>query len=145
MPFVAGNEIDAHCSKCGKDTKHTVIEVHSGIVQVVRCMDCKDQHAYKKPVAYVPPKKKPARSTAKRGTRKKKEPVEVGPPREWMDMVMGKEPEVVKPYTIKETFTLNEIVEHKNFGLGVVTELHPDGKITVAFRESRKKLVHGRS
>lgn len=58
---------------------------------------------------------------------------------------MGREPEAARKYSIKETFDLHDVIEHKNFGYGVVTAVAPDGKIEVAFREGRKKLVHDRT
>lgn len=143
MPFVAGNEIDAFCDRCNKDTPHTVIEVHSGVVQEVRCMHCKDNHRYQRPHSVPKPKKKAAKPRQRRAVKRRKEPA--GPPQEWQDRIMGREPEDAKPYSIKTTFELNDVIEHKKFGFGVVTGLDPEGKIEVAFRENRKILVHGRS
>ena len=143
MPFVAGNDIDAHCEQCSKDTVHIVIEVHAGVVQEVRCKDCKDKHPYKKPHS-IPKPKKTAKKVAKGRRTTKKSAKQIGPPQEWQDKVMGCDPDYTKPYGIKETFELNDIIDHKKFGLGIVTAIDPDGKIEVAFREDRKKLVHNR-
>jgi ribosomal protein L44E len=143
MPFVAGNEIDAFCERCNKDTPHTVIEAHSGLVHEVRCMACKATHRYQRPHSVPKPKKPAAKPRQRRAVKKRAAPA--GPPPEWQDRIMGREPENAKPYSIKTTYDLNDVIEHTKFGFGVVTGLYPDGKIEVAFREALKVLVHGRA
>jgi len=147
MPFVAGNEIQAFCSNCGKDTNNTVIEVHEGLVFTVRCMECKETYQYQRPHGPPRPEKeakppKKPRSTTKRTKKKKAEPA--GPPREWDDLVLGQDPEMFVPYSMKESFQVNDLLLHGKFGQGVVTEVRPDDKIDVAFREGHKILVHQR-
>ncbi len=148
MPFVAGNEIQAFCPTCGRDTDQTVIEVHSGLVLQVRCMTCKEVHPYKRPHGPLRPKKqaKTPRSrprAAKKKTQKAKA-APAGPPKEWDDLVLGKDPELFTPYSMKQTFELNELLVHPKFGQGVVTELRDGNKIEVAFHEGYKTLIHNR-
>ena len=146
MPFVAGNDIDAHCPKCGKDTHHTVMVVHGGLVHEVRCTECRDVHTYKRP--HKPKKPSKAAASAKRTRkkpRKKAAKTEQSSTMEWHERVFGVDQESARPYSIKETFAANDFVVHSKFGLGVVTQLYEDGKLDILFKEGLKKLVHGRS
>jgi hypothetical protein len=108
-------------------------------------MHCKEQHRYQRPHAPPPPARKAATPRAKpRRKAATRKPVEVGPPQEWQDKVMARVPEHARPYSLQETFVVDDIVDHKTFGLGVVTVVAPDRKIEVAFRDGRKKLAHSR-
>lgn len=148
MPFVAGNDIDAHCPRCGRDRTHTVIVVHNGLVQEVRCCECKEVHPYKRPhVEKRPVPEKPARAprTRQPGRPARAEPRVSGPPAAWEEKVIGCDREAVRPYSARDAFSVDDVVSHPKFGLGVVTELQPDGKIDVAFKEGIRRLVHGRA
>lgn len=47
------------------------------------------------------------------------------------------------PYSIKATFKLGDVIQHPNFGVGIVEDVRKGGKISVLFRETEKTLVHG--
>ena len=146
MPFVAGNDIDAHCPSCGRDRTHTVMVAHDGLVQEVRCRECKAVHPYKRPlVSKKPEKPSKAHPRPRAAKPKKAEPKHQGPPQAWEDRVIGCDPEAVRPYSAREAFAIDDVLSHPKFGLGVVTELQPDGKIDVAFKEGLRRLVHGRA
>jgi len=52
----------------------------------------------------------------------------------------GKSP---KPYSPKGQFGKGDVVQHMQFGLGLVEEVRQGGKLLVIFREGEKVLVHG--
>jgi hypothetical protein len=147
MPFVAGNDIDAHCPRCGRDRTHTVMVVHNGLVQEVRCRECKEVHPYKRPhVEKRPAPAKPAKARPRQPRQSARAAPKVqGPPAAWEEKVIGCDREAVRPYTARESFAVDEVLSHPKFGLGVVTELQPDGKIDVAFKEGIRRLVHARA
>jgi hypothetical protein len=148
MPFVAGNDIDAHCPRCGRDRTHTVMVVHNGLVQEVRCRECKEVHPYKRPLV----EKRAAATKAPKAPPRPRQPRKPsaaerkvgGPPAAWEEKVIGCDRDAVRPYSARDTFALDEVLSHPKFGLGVVTELHPDGKLDIAFKEGTRRLVHGR-
>lgn len=144
MPFVAGNDIEAHCPKCNIDREHTVMVVHGGVVHEVRCTECRDVHPYKRPHKPKKPTKAKKPAATKRKRTKKAAPKEKGPPAEWQELVFGRDPEEARPYSLKETFEIRELIFHTKFGLGVVTDLHDHDKLSVAFKDGMKKLIHGR-
>lgn len=144
MPFVAGNEIEAHCPKCNSDREHTVMVVHGGLVHEVRCTKCSEVHAYKRPLKPKKPTKAKKAAAKPRKRAKKAAPKEQGPPPEWQELVFGRDAEEARPYSIKETFGIRDFIFHSKFGLGVVTELHDHNKLSVAFKDGMKKLIHGR-
>jgi hypothetical protein len=147
MPFVAGNEIQAFCPDCGTDSANTVIEVHGGLVLKVRCMTCKVENRYHRPHGPPLPEKKAKtpRRAATKTTKRTKRGDPPGPPPEWVERAMGKQDEDFRVYSMKESYRLHELVGHPKFGTGVVTEVRPEGKIEIAFREGRKILVHSRA
>lgn len=148
MPFVAGNDIDAHCPRCARDRTHTVMVVHNGLVQEVRCRECKEVHPYKRPLV----EKRPAPAKPQKAAPRARQPRQpsraapkvAGPPSAWEEKVIGCDREAVKTYSARAAFAVDDVISHPKFGLGVVTELHPDGKLDIAFKEGIRRLVHGR-
>ena len=147
MPYVAGNEIDAHCPMCKADLGHTVLEVNEGLVRSVRCEKCAHEHQYQRP--QTPSKKKAPKKAVKPKAKRTTKPASSrrkndSPPQEWQERALLSDLEEPRPYALKETFAQNDLIAHKKFGEGLVTAVQPDGKITVAFKDGYKTLVHGR-
>ncbi len=53
--------------------------------------------------------------------------------------------EGAQPYSPKTTFAVGDRIQHPKFGAGVVTNLLPDAKIEIDFRDGPRMLVHARS
>ena len=47
-------------------------------------------------------------------------------------------------YKLSQAFTVDEVLDHKTFGLGLVMRLLSDNKIEVTFQTGSKVLVHSR-
>ena len=60
-------------------------------------------------------------------------------------MLSGRDLSRSRRYTIKETFEVDDVVDHKKFGIGLVTKMLGDQKIEVTFREGAKILIHDRT
>lgn len=48
------------------------------------------------------------------------------------------------PYEIHSLFSENEVIDHKVFGVGLVTRVATDDKIEVVFSKGKKVLAHDR-
>lgn len=59
----------------------------------------------------------------------------------WERMCEQSDTSVAKPYSLQATLGENDTISHPKFGIGFVLEVLSDTKITVLFREGKKKLV----
>lgn len=47
-------------------------------------------------------------------------------------------------YSIRETYELNDLIDHPTFGAGVVVNLQGEEKIEVTFSDTTRWLVHNK-
>src|SRR5689334_17974071 len=134
-----GGEIEAYCPspRCKADTTHTIISMYEDEVRRVQCVVCGDVHAYRKPRGDAV--EEPAAAEPK-----KRVPSKPG----WED-AMARAPEAdfgnCRPYSIRDTYEEGDIVLHPKFDVGIVTELLPDNKVEILFKEPPPRiLVHNR-
>jgi len=134
-----GSEIEAYCPspRCKADTNHTVISMYEDEIRRVQCQVCGDVHAYRKPRGDTVETQEEAAQRRKL-TRKPS----------W-DEAMGQVTEQdlasCRPYSIRDTYEEMDVVSHPKFGTGFVTELLPDNKVEITFKDERRVLVHNRS
>jgi hypothetical protein len=118
---------------------HTVLAMVRGDPARVMCNSCKSQHNYRaekaKPraVGSRGPRAKAAKSTAK-----------PHPARAWQQASQDKNLSNPRAYSPKETFLADQVIIHGKFGIGVVQEVRPGGKISVVFEDDTRLLVHAR-
>lgn len=151
MTANAGKEVDAWCTKCRMDLNHRVVAAVAGTPKRVECLTCHTQHNYRPPKGAKDPipkgadvpnaKKASTTSKAPRATKTSKANARTS---EWDKRVLGQLESSFTVYTPRSTFKLDELVRHAKFGDGFVSEVNPDGKIAVIFRDGAKTLVHGR-
>ncbi|HUH04440.1 MAG TPA: hypothetical protein VML75_20735, partial [Kofleriaceae bacterium] len=134
-----GGEIEAYCpsSRCKADTTHTIISMYEDEVRRVQCVVCGDVHAYRKPrgEAYDEPAPPPPRKR----TLTSKPTWE-----DAMSQVTDKDLASCRPYSIRDSYEELDIVSHPTFDVGFVTDLLPDNKVEVTFKEGPRILVHNR-
>jgi hypothetical protein len=53
-------------------------------------------------------------------------------------------PRTGRAYSPKQRFAAGEAIAHPTFGTGTVTDVRSDGKISVAFADGARLLVHAR-
>lgn len=131
--YRAGLDTDAYCGKCELMLAHVIHAVAaSGRPARVECKTCGAIHGYRKgpPGSGVGKKK----TTSTRQT----------PEKLFDAAIEDKDISNAIKFTIKEEFEKNAILDHKKFGIGVVTQLLTDSKIEVIFREGTKILIHAR-
>jgi len=135
-----GSEIEAYCPspRCKADTNHTVISMYEDEIRRVQCQVCGDVHAYRKPRGDAVEAQEGAAAERKKLSRKPS----------W-DEAMGQVTEQdlasCRPYSIRDTYEEMDVVSHPKFGTGFVTELLPDNKVEITFKDERRVLVHNRS
>ena len=122
------------CTKCKLPLTHMVVLHNSeGIVERVQCRTCGSEHKYH------PDKKKPARKPAKKtqaaSKSRKTDPAAV------FEKLAGKlEDKKAVSYTMQGSYQPDDVINHKTFGKGFVTEVSYQ-KMQVAFADASRMLV----
>lgn len=129
----AGADIDAYCSRCKLVLAHVIIALRGSRPAKVECKTCKGVHAYREE---APSPRSVRRSTARDSAAASQAAYD--------SMLAGKDISRAAKYRANETFDLEDVLDHKSFGIGVVTRVLADNKIEVAFANGPKVLVHGR-
>jgi hypothetical protein len=133
-----GSDIEAYCPgpRCKADTNHTIISMYEDEIRRVQCVVCGDVHAFRKPrgEAYEDPVDPPPRKLRKKPAWE-----------EAMSQTTEKEMESCRPYSIRDTYEEGDLVSHPTFHVGFVTDLLPDNKVEITFRDERRILVHNRA
>ncbi len=133
-----GAEIEAYCPspRCKADTTHTIISMYEDEIRRVQCVVCGEVHAFRKPRGDGPEE---AADVVKAAPQKKMT---------WDDaMARASEGDLgnCRPYSIRDTYELGDVVHHPMFDIGFVVELLPDNKVDVVFRQAGSRiLVHNR-
>ena len=133
-----GKEIEAHCKPCKADTVHVITTIKDDVVKKVMCKACNATHVYKPPVDYEEAPK------PKRGRPKKTD----GPPKvrrrrkaDW-GTLMGKiDQSLAVDYSMTADYGEIESINHKKFGVGIITKILAEDKIQVVFEENTKILA----
>ena len=135
-----GGEIDAMCTKCEMNLAHTILAMVGPKVIRVRCNTCGGDHMYRgtqpliKSTSFAAPKKSAGPRTPK------SEVVTIS----WEDQLKGKNIAGSRKYSIRDTYKVDEIIDHPTFGLGIVTAVRID-KVDVSFKTFEKTLIHGKA
>lgn len=138
--FGAGSDIDSRCGKCSMELAHVIIAMDGVRPAMVQCKTCQSKHKYRGDVG-KPKKKTPVRKTpgTRRTTTTKATPIQN------FDVVMSnRDISQSRPYRASEAFGPEDVLDHKTFGLGVVTKELSGNKIEVCFQAGNKILVHNR-
>ena len=137
-PPQAGDDVDSYCSKCKLVLAHVVIAVKSTARGTrpakVECKTCKAVHAYKKEAPT--PRKGGRRATGKTD--------EAARRAEYERLMEGRDISMAAKYKLSQSFTEEDVMDHKTFGVGLVIRVLSDKKIEVRFPTATKILVHDR-
>ncbi len=138
-----GGEIDAQCNRCDLNLAHTIIAMVGPKVVKVKCNTCGSDHQYRgeqplvKPQSFAAPRRASSSSGASSTPRAPKVVVS------WEDQFKGRDLASAKKYSPRETFKVDDVVDHPTFGLGLVREVRGD-KVDIGFKQHDKTLVHGK-
>jgi len=139
-----GGEIDAACGKCEMNLAHTIIAMVGPKVVKVRCNTCSNEHTYRgqqplvKLQSFAAPRRSSSSSSSSSSPRRAAAVLI-----SWDEQFKGKDLSRARKYSPRETFVVDDVVDHPTFGLGLVRAVR-DGKVEVAFKQEEKILVHAR-
>ncbi|HEY1086582.1 MAG TPA: hypothetical protein VGE37_02770 [Archangium sp.] len=140
-----GGEVDAACGKCELNLAHTIIAMVGQKIVKVKCNTCGNEHQFRgtqplvKATSFAAPKRASSGS-ASAPKRSSAATVTVS----WDDQFKGKDLTKAKKYSPRETFVVDDVVDHPTFGLGLVRAVRGD-KVEIAFKQEDKTLVHGKA
>lgn len=141
-----GGEVDAFCTRCKLTLAHTILAMVGTKIARVRCNTCMGEHAYRSaPGSTDRPSASSSRSTsstraASASRAEKPEKVVIS----FEEQLAGKDIANAPKYSPKDTYQVDQVIQHPTFGLGLVTAVRVD-KVDIAFKSETKTLVHGRS
>jgi len=137
MQFKVGGDVEAYCTTCKTMKDHVIVAMLGERPGKVECAGCHKQHAYRP----NPPGQK---SASEPRARKSAPAVSAPPIVEALEArLAGREAEA-RVYAPGERYTIDDIVKHPTFGLGVVVSLPAAQKVEIDFRGGRKLLLHDR-
>ncbi len=139
-----GSEIDAYCTKCKLDLNHRVIAMDGGRPKRVECLTCRGHHNYRRPKSDEPVAQRASRVRATSGATPRAPKSAELLRSTWEKAIMGRSPSEFTSYNVSLALAPGQLVRHKKFGDGVVSELVDGGKANVLFADGQKLLVHGR-
>ena len=128
------DEVDAYCTKCKLVLNHRVTRVEGKKIKKALCLTCKAEHAYRKSAPAKPGEgkvRKPRAASTK-----------VDQEAEWRQ-TLAQGSKNTKPYGMEKVFLLNDHVEHQLFGIGLVVDLLPPGKVNIFFQDGIKMMKCG--
>ena len=138
---VAG-DVDSWCTKCRMMLTHTIVAMVDRKPKRVHCNTCHGEHIWRPhPPGWKPPRK--VRTPARRGSAAPK-PRKTNKTNEYFERIKNRDPRGARRYRIQENWTVDELIDHPSFGLGVVTAVVVGGKVKVLFEVGEKLLVQGR-
>ena len=133
-----GKEIVTHCSKCKLDLAHLIVAMKDPATpHKVMCNTCKSTHAFKSKKVASPS------AARKKATRKPRVTTEQKIINAWEEAMGKLEGDPIK-YSIKHKFEIGDILEHPNFGTGVVDKALDANKVEVTFKGIIKVLMHNK-
>jgi hypothetical protein len=131
-----GGEVDALCTRCQLTLAHTVHAVVSGRPVKVECNTCHTVHRYRGSAGGA------ASRSGPRGERPARERAVVSG---FEELLAAKDVRAARPYSPKQSYAVNDVVDHPIFGRGFVSAVRDATKVEVTFRSDVKILVQSRS
>lgn len=127
----AGEEVSSFCTKCKLALDHIVAAMIEERIAKVQCKTCGGLHRYIDPTA-------PRAASARKGAKTKREAA-------WEKLIEAASAKKKIPYRFAGSFKQNDLIDHAQFGLGVVIQRLSWDKIQVSFKEGEKILLSKRA
>jgi hypothetical protein len=123
------------CTKCEMELNHVVVAHNAdGFVEKVKCHTCGTEHKYR------PDKKRATKKTSKKNITTHPELDLTKTFEKLAEKFKEKKP---LPYSMSGSFKNEDVIDHKTFGMGIVTGATHD-KMEVAFSDGPRILVCNR-
>ncbi|HLE10594.1 MAG: hypothetical protein A2504_08955 [Bdellovibrionales bacterium RIFOXYD12_FULL_39_22] len=131
-----GKEVLSQCSKCKLALAHLIVSMKSdSAIGKVKCKTCQSIHAYKDPSKSKSRQLRTSKISSKRPEQSISDI--------WLEAV-NKSQTKSRPYAMNTHFMVGDILDHPQFGPGVVERLIDSNKIEVIFRHQIKTLMHNK-
>lgn len=123
-----GDSIEARCTKCRKNTSHTILTLAEEAPEKVQCLTCTREHKYRPPSVA----KKPAvrRSVNHQDAERK----------EWKTLRPNMNCAKAADYSMNAAYKVKSLINHPTFGLGIVQRVAGPKKIEVLFEDGKKTM-----
>lgn len=133
-----GKEVLSYCNKDKGTLAHIIVNMKDDhTIGKVECKTCHAVHAYKDPS-----KVKGKKTTSKKAKGKSRATKQSNSDM-WLEAVNNTQAKS-QPYSIKDKFEAEDIIDHPKFGPGVVKKLIDANKVEVIFRHEVKTLLHNK-
>lgn len=126
-----GGEVDAFCARCKLTLAHTILAMVGSKVARVRCNTCNADHSFRST---------PARTRAASTARATHQRVVLS----FEEQLAGKDVAHAPRYSPKDSYRVDQLIDHPSFGVGIVSGVRED-KVDVVFKFAQKTLVHARA
>lgn len=122
------------CTRCKLPLTHTVVLHNSeGVVERVQCRTCGSEHKYRPEKRKMVKKAKKKRKTGAKSRKPDAAAI--------FEQLAGKfQDKESVPYTMQGSYKTDDVIDHKTFGKGFVTEVSYQ-KMEVAFADASRILV----
>jgi hypothetical protein len=141
--YKVGGEVDAFCTRCKLTLAHTILAMVGTKIARVRCNTCGGDHVYRSAPGATD---RPTASSSSRGTssaRASSAPRAEKVVISFEEQLAGKDIANAPKYSPKDTYQVDQVIQHPTFGLGLVTAVRGD-KVDITFKSESKTLVHAR-
>ncbi len=134
-----GSRIDSYCTKCRLWLEHTIVAMVRGEIKKVECRTCVGTHQYRSHPPGITEKTSKVTRLSSHPVNQKK-----NVDKDWEEFMAKVAYVSPRPYQMKETYKVGEIVNHTTFGLCMVTSIEGPYKIKVLFEKGSKVLACNR-
>ena len=139
--FEVGKEVESQCRPCKSDTIHVITIIDGEKIKKVMCKSCNATHAYNPPVDENAESEKPKRGRPRKTDDARKPITRRRGKKDWATLISKIEDDQIVDYDINKDYSEIEAIQHKTFGVGVITKILTDNKIEVVFEENKKILA----
>lgn len=133
MSYKVLDELIYHCTRCKLDLNHRITLMKGAGPGRVMCLTCKTERSYRAPKSALT-KRAPSKSAVKT------KPLAIS---EWETKLRNPARPPVA-YSVDGAFSLNDIIAHKSFGPGIITEFISPDKMNVYFDGDGLKMLKGK-
>lgn len=123
-----GAAIKVRCTKCRKNTDHTIVTmIENGSVEV-QCNTCNRKHKYRPPI------------TAKKPSVRQTADPKVAERKEWAVLRPNMNSAEATNYSMGASYKVKALINHPVFGLGLVQRVVGPQKVEVLFEDGKKTM-----
>jgi hypothetical protein len=142
-----GGEVDAFCTRCRLTLAHTILAMVGTKIVRVRCNTCGGDHAFRSAPGTTdkpsPSSRASGGASSSRAPRASRPTAEEKVIISFEEQLAGKDLANAPRYSPKDTYKVDQVIQHPTFGLGLVTAVRGE-KVDITFKSETKTLVHGR-